>query len=90
MSAAFSPKTPNETVSLAFDWSKLLSSGETISTETVTASSGTVTGESSDGGVTNFRLSGGTAGQFIKITCRVTTSLGQTLEEAEHIEVREA
>lgn len=90
MSTQFSPKTPNETVSLAFDWSKVLASDETISSESVTASVGSVSGVSSSGAIVSFRLSGGSAGDVIKVVCSITTSVGQILEEAETIRVRAA
>jgi len=86
----FDPKRPDEVEVFAFDFSRLLASGETISTKSVksvlsTDSSevsvpGMVTGTATESaGVVSQLVGGGTDGVTYTLLCTVTTSQGQTL-----------
>lgn len=70
-------KDPDAVLDYKFDWSSWLASGDTISTATVTASSG-LTVDSSSITDTNTTvtawLSGGTAGTKYAVTCHIVTA----------------
>lgn len=86
------PKLAGEIVNVTFDFSSRLGIGETISTQTVTATvySGTdaspsaiISGSASvSGAVVTQKLTGGVLGVLYKLLCAVTTSAGQTLQVA--------
>jgi hypothetical protein len=93
MAAAFL-KDPSAVLDYKFDWAALtngsgtedwLASGETISTKTVTATTG-ITIDSSTITDTNTSvtvwLSGGTAGNEYTVTCRIVTSSSRTDERS--------
>lgn len=74
-------KDPNAVLDWLFDWSDWLAEGETITTATITAT----TGLTADAGtIVNSNeavrvwLSGGTAGQRYEVTCRITTNGSRT------------
>lgn len=84
---AVPPKDPNAVVDYLFDWaaktngrdpygSDWLASGETIASHEIVADSG-ITVDSSAAADTNTSvrvwLSGGTAGETYRVTCRITT-----------------
>lgn len=83
-------KYVGETVKQTFDFAGLLASGETISTQTVTALtySGTdaspssiISGSASASGtIVTQALTAGTAGVIYELTCQITTSASQTLQ----------
>ena len=73
---------PNATLDFVFDWSGWLTTGEVLTTTTVTADPGLVTPASSPAtAVTTTTvtvwLSGGTVGTSYAVVCRVTTSAGR-------------
>ena len=78
-----------ETITEKFDFTSLLAAGETISTQTVTASvySGTdaspsaiVSGSASaSGAIVSQKITAGTLGVVYELLCTITTSAGQTL-----------
>lgn len=82
-------KLAGETKVFTFDFSSSLSTGETISTQVVTASvySGSDAAPSSlisglataSGAVVSQKITGGTLGVIYELLCTITTSLGQTL-----------
>lgn len=83
-------KTSGETVTEMFDFTSRLTSAETISTASTTATvySGTdatpsaiVSGSASiSGKVVSQTFTGGTTGNIYQVVCSITTSLGQTLK----------
>lgn len=83
------PKFSGETVKYEFDFAGQLASGETISTQTVTAAvySGTdaspssiISGSASaSGSVVTQAITAGTIGVIYELTCTITTSASQTL-----------
>ena len=89
MTIAFPPKHASAIKKLVFDFISDLAVGETISTQTVTASvwSGTdaspsaiINGAATAAGTkVTQTITGGVVGVFYKLTCTITTSAGQTL-----------
>ena len=68
-------KDPDAVLDYMFDWSSWLQSGETISTSTMTASTGiTVDSDVATTTTTTVWLSGGTAGVNYTVTNHITTS----------------
>lgn len=94
-------KDPDEVLDYKFDFAALtngngatdyLESGETISSETVTAGAGiTLDSETitdSNTSVTIW-LSGGTAGNTYTVTCQIATSASRTVERSIYVTVAE-
>lgn len=94
-------KDPNSVLDYKFDWKALtngsgdsdwLQSSETISSKTVTPSSGITVNSSSitdaNTSVTVW-LSGGTAGKTYTVTCQIVTSLSRTDERTMTIVVKD-
>lgn len=76
-------KDPNAVLDYGWDWTNWLASGETISTTTVTATSGiTKTTPQIVSGKVSIWLSGGTAGRRYFVSCKITTSAGRTDERS--------
>lgn len=85
----FAGKYAGETVKVTFDFTSMLASGETLSTEVVTATvySGTDASPSSvisgaasaSGAVVTQTITGGTLGVVYELKCTVTTSASQIL-----------
>jgi hypothetical protein len=73
------PQDTDEAVSHTVNWQRDLNGG-TISS--VSWSTGGLTNESQTNTTTtaSVRLSGGTPGQVYRVTCAITTSLGEDLE----------
>lgn len=86
----FQGKLQGETISVKFDFSSQLASGETISTQVVVATvySGTdaspsaiVSGSASaSGNVVSQAITAGTVGVVYELRCTITTSASQTLQ----------
>jgi hypothetical protein len=84
----FDPKRAADVALLLFDFTSLLASGETISTQSVAASvwsgvdanpSAIVSGSATaSGAIVKQLIAGGVAGVIYTLTCTITTSLGQT------------
>ena len=75
-------KDPASTLDFVFDWSSWLASGETISSFSVTVTTGITLGTSSKApsqaaGKVTYWLSGGTAGSSYVVQCTITTSAGR-------------
>lgn len=94
-------KDPSAVLDYKFDWKALtngsgtsdwLASSETISTKTITASTG-ITVDSSSLTDTNTSvtvwLSGGTAGSDYTVACKIVTSAGRTDERTITIQCRD-
>lgn len=96
-------KDPSAVLDYVFDWAALtngregatsdwLDAGETISSHTITATSGITVASSSltdsNTSVTVW-LSGGAAGNYYTVTCRIQTSAARTDERSIRIKVRE-
>lgn len=85
----FNGKLVGETITLTFDFTSRLASGETISTKSVAATvySGTDASPSSiisgsatsSGAVVSQVVTAGTAGVLYSLLCTITTSASQTL-----------
>ena len=83
-------KDPDAVLDFAFDWSSWLAESETINTYTVTVMSGlTLDSDSQADGVVTVWLSGGTAGNWYSVACRIVTSAGRTDERTMRIRVEE-
>ena len=83
-------KAPAAVLDFKFDWSDWLATGETISTRTVTVSTG-ITKDSDSITDTSTSvtvwLSGGTAGTSYTVTCQIVTSGSRTDERSITISV---
>lgn len=85
-------KDPDAVLDYKFDWSSWLSTGETISSTTVTAETGlTVDSNSITDTSTSVTvwLSGGTANTNYDVTCQIVTSASRTDDRTMTIRVRE-
>ena len=83
-------KDPDAVLDFAFDWSSWLAESETINTYTVTVMSGlTLDSDSQADGVVTVWLSGGTAGNWYSVACRIVTSAGRTDERTMRIRVED-
>ena len=85
-------KDPNAVLDFAFNWndstSPWLATGETISSHTVTVETGiTKDSDSEAAGKVTVWLSGGTAGNWYTVACRIVTSAGRTDERTMRIQV---
>ena len=88
----FDPKLSGETRTLTFDFISSLAAGETLSTQSVTASvysgvdatpAAIISGSASASGTkVTQKITAGTVGVIYKLLCTVTTSAGQTLQLA--------
>ena len=86
----FPTKLQGETVTMQFDFTSRLASGETISTQSVAAAtwigtdaspSSILSGSASaSGAVVSQKVTAGTLGVTYTLTCTITTSAGQTLQ----------
>ncbi len=82
-------KDPDATLDYHFDWSDWLASGETISSEVITVPSGiTLDSSSETSGVITVWLSGGTAGAYYLVACKITTSATRIDERTMRIIVK--
>lgn len=82
-------KDPDAVLDYAFDWSSWLATGETISSHTVTVSSGlTKDSDSESSGIVTVWLSGGTAGTWYTVACEIVTSAARTDERTMRIQVQ--
>lgn len=77
------PHDPDETETRAIDFADRLAAGETLSSATWSSTPAGLTQVSAtvDGTVATWKFSGGTAGVDYEITCRPSTTSGNTLEE---------
>lgn len=83
-------KDPDAVLDFAIDWSTWLASSETVSTSTVTVSSGLIKdSDSESGGVVTVWLSGGTAGQAYAVTSQIVTNQGRTDDRTIQVRVCE-
>ncbi len=82
-------KDPQAVLDWAFDWSRWLAAGETITgTPVVTVDAGlTKDSQSNTGTRVTVWVSGGTRGTTYKVACRVTTDQGRTDERTIAIRV---
>ncbi len=84
-------KDPSAVLDYKYDWSDWLAGGETISSKTVTAPTG-ITLDSSALADANTSvvawLSGGTAGKYYDVVCRIVTSASRTDERTIRIRVQ--
>lgn len=84
-------KQPVDVLDYDFDYSDWLADrADTISTATITATTGVTVGSSTHtSGVVKVFISGGTDGQSYKITCTVVTTGGRTKQAEIVIKVKE-
>lgn len=73
-------KDPDDSDDFVWDWAERLSSGETISSQTVTVDAGTVVSSAISGATVTARISGGVDGGYINARCRMTSSTGRQLD----------
>lgn len=90
MKTVFPVKRSGEVMSLEFDFTSQLATGETISTAVIDASVYTggevvpslvAATPTISGSVVTSLVSGGLLGTIYGVTCQITTSLGQTLQQ---------
>lgn len=82
-------KTEDEIIRVYFHFAERLN-GETISTTAFELPDGlTNVDEDDTDSVQSILVSGGTRGRSYRITCTVTTSAGQTLQQTRRVFVRE-
>ena len=81
-------KDPSAVLDYAFDWTKWLATGETITDHTITADTGIVVDSSTENaGIVTVWLSGGEAGTNYRVACKIVTSAGRTDERTIWIKV---
>ena len=68
----------------AFDWQNWLSDGETITVADVTCDDDAIiiSDVSIDGSLVKYRVKGGVAGKAYTVSCKITTSAGETIERS--------
>lgn len=72
-------KDPQAVLDYQFDWSSWLADSETISSFTVTATTGlTVDSSSNTNSVVTAWISGGTAGEIYYVDCKIVTNAART------------
>ena len=80
-------KDPDEVISFGVDWSEYLGA-ETVTSSNWTVASGVTTvGQTLVGKQANVTISGGTLGTVNRITNRITTSAGETVDQSIDIEI---
>lgn len=80
-------KDPDEVISFGVDWSEYLGA-ETVTSSNWTVPSGvTKVGQTLVGKQANVTISGGTLGTVNRITNRITTSAGETVDQSIDIEI---
>lgn len=80
-------KDPDEVISFGVDWSEYLGA-ETVTSSNWTVPSGvTKVGQTLVGRQANVTISGGTLGAIYRITNRITTSAGETVDQSIDIEI---
>jgi hypothetical protein len=87
------PQDPDDIRYRGFDWSPWLGGERTsISTSTfiVAGTDVVLDDEAIDGGITRFRIKGGTAGQVAKITNRVVFDNGESKDQTAQLRIRAA
>ena len=81
-------KDPSAVLDYVFDWTEWLATVETITDHTITADTGiTVDSSTESDGKVIVWLSGGEAGKWYKVACKITTSAGRIDERTLHIRV---
>jgi len=81
-------KDPVEVLDYVWDWSSWLAVGETISTATVTVPTGiTLDSTTHDTDSVTAWISGGAAGAYYIIGCKITTSSARTADRNIYITV---
>ncbi len=73
----------------AFDWQNWLSDGETITVADVTSDDDAIiiSDVSIDGSKVKYQVKGGVAGRSYMISCKVTTSDGETIERSIYLSI---
>lgn len=87
------PQDPDDIRYRGFDWSKWLGGVRTsilTSTFLVEGADVVLSEETIDGGITRFKIVGGTAGQVAKITNRVTFDNGESKDQTAQLRIRSA
>lgn len=81
---SYDPKDPDDIDDFTVDWSRVLATGETISTATATIVTGAVAVSGAvtiSGSQTIARLTSGTLGEEATVRYRVVTSTGRQLDQ---------
>ena len=84
-------KDPNAILDYTFDWSEWLDAiTDTIASQSIVAETGITNDSSSISGKTVIAwISGGTAGNTYRVTCRIVTAGGRTDDRSIFIKVKE-
>jgi len=81
-------KDPQSVLDYGFDWSDWLDTGDTVSTSTWNVPTGiTEDSDSNTGTTTTVWLSGGTVGKKYKITNRMVTADGRTVDRSFYVRI---
>ena len=80
-------KDPDEVISFGVDWSEYLGAETVTSSDWTVASGITKVGQTLVGKQANVTISGGTLGTVNRITNRITTSAGETVDQSIDIEI---
>ncbi|NBX02607.1 MAG: hypothetical protein EBR02_00800 [Alphaproteobacteria bacterium] len=80
-------KDPDEVISFGVDWSEYLGAETVTSSDWTVASGVTKVGQTLVGKQANVTISGGTLGTVNRITNRITTSAGETVDQSIDIEI---
>jgi hypothetical protein len=81
-------KDPSSVLDFGFDWSDWLDSDDSVSTSTWNVPTGiTDDSDTSTSTTTTIWLSGGTVGSKYKITNRIVTANGRTVERSFYVKV---
>lgn len=83
-------KDPNEVLDFNVNWQATLSTGETITTSTVTVVEGSVIidSQSASNGVVTVWLSGGVEGETCVLLNRIITSQGRTYDQSVRLRIK--
>ena len=81
-------KDPSAVLDYVFDWTEWLATGETIESYVITVDAGlTLNSDSESNGAVVAWISGGEAGKWYKVACKITTNAGRIDERTLHIRV---
>jgi hypothetical protein len=84
-------KDPDSTLFYSMDWRDWLAEGESITSQTVTASPNTMTISAvlEADGIVTWRAEGGNLGEDYTVTVRITTDAGQTEDRSIRYRIRQ-
>jgi len=87
--ATLPPKDPDELLDYRFDWAGRLEGDPIAGVEFQVSAGLDILDTEFDQTSASLWLQGGTAGETAKVTCRVRTATGRTLEHSAELPIRE-